>query len=202
MFTGIIETTGTILEIKAYGSNKTFVIASPISSELNVDQSVSHDGVCLTVEKRDERSHEVTLIKETLERSCLGAYKSGSLVNLERCIRLENRLDGHMVQGHVDVALKCNSKQDLDGSWTYHFELPAEYRTLIVHKGSICINGISLTVSELELNSFAVSIIPYTYEHTNLSEIEAGDYVNVEFDILGKYVQRHLLHQTDNVGIK
>jgi len=192
MFTGIIEDIGTITEIVIDGTNKTFIVESNISNELSVDQSVSHDGVCLTIEECDNKSHRVTLIKESLDRSVFGSYAVGDEVNLERCIRLSDRLDGHMVQGHIDASVRCLSKVDKDGSWVFKFELPQSFKSLIVMKGSICLHGISLTVSALHDDSFEVSIIPYTYDHTNLRNISTGDYIHVEFDILGKYVQRHL----------
>ena len=192
MFTGIIESRGKISNIAESGTNRTFTIQSSVSCKLKVDQSISHDGVCLTVERCDALSHDVTLIKETLDRTNLGACQIGHELNLERCVKLSDRLDGHMVQGHVDSILRCINIIDNKGSWDFHFKLPDTYESLVVMKGSICINGISLTISELEKNLVGVSIIPYTYTETNMSSIKIGDSINVEFDILGKYVQRAL----------
>ncbi len=192
MFTGIIETVGTIVDIWSQGGNKTFAIQSDISHDLHIDQSISHEGVCLTVEKVNDKLHEVTLIKETLDRSNLGCREIGDTINLERCIKLSDRLDGHMVQGHVDTTIHCIKKIDQQGSWDFHFSLSPSDMPLVVMKGSICINGISLTISSLDENSLGVSIIPFTLLHTTMSDVNVGDHVNVEFDILGKYVQRQL----------
>lgn len=192
MFTGIIEATGTIQDIRIAGTNKTFVISSLISGELKIDQSVAHEGVCLTVEACSANDHEVTMIHETLVKTNLGSKRVGDIVNLERCMQMNGRLDGHIVQGHVDQTTRCIEKKELDGSWLFRFELPDAHKALIVPQGSICINGISLTVSHLDASSFGVSIIPYTYEHTTISAVDVGLMVNVEFDILGKYVERHL----------
>lgn len=197
MFTGIIESQGTIKDIRQHGTNKTFVIHSPISKELKVDQSISHDGVCLTVEHCDQNAHEITMIKETLDCTNLGDKKIGDILNLERCLKISDRLDGHMVQGHVDTSVKCLKKIDQGGSWDFHFSLPQKYESLVVMKGSICINGISLTVSKLEPGVFGVSIIPYTFDETNMSQVNLNDMVNIEFDILGKYVQRQLDTRTN-----
>ena len=194
MFTGIIETVGIIKSVHSDGGNKTFDIESNISSELHIDQSVSHDGVCLTIEQQVNGSHTVTMIKETLDRTNFANRQVGDSVNLERCIKMSDRLDGHMVQGHVDTSVSCERIVDQDGSWDLHFNLPQNFRHLVVSKGSICINGISLTISALTENTFGVSIIPYTFENTNVSDLEPGSVVNVEFDILGKYVERQLVH--------
>lgn len=190
MFTGIIETTGKVKAIEANGSNKTFWISSPISLELKVDQSVSHNGVCLTVEEIREDSHRVTAISETLEKTNLGAWQNGDTVNLERCLLLNARLDGHMVQGHVDATAICTEIKMLDGSREYQFQFPAQFAGLLVEKGSISLNGISLTVFDVGNEHFRVAIIPYTYEHTNMSVLKEGNSVNLEFDIIGKYVLR------------
>lgn len=190
MFTGIIETTGKVKAIEANGSNKTFWISSPISPELKVDQSVSHNGVCLTVEEIREDSHRITAIAETLEKTNLGAWQNGDTINIERCLLLNARLDGHMVQGHVDTTAICTEIKMLAGSWEYQFQFPPQFAGLLVEKGSISLNGISLTVFDVGNEHFCVAIIPYTYEHTNMSMLKEGDSVNLEFDIIGKYVLR------------
>ncbi len=190
MFTGIIETTGIIDEITETGSNKTFWINSPVSKELKADQSVSHNGVCLTVEELNGNKHRVTAIRETLEKSNLNYWEKGDLVNLERCLVYNGRLDGHLVQGHVDSTGICTQVVTLNGSWVYQLQFPEEFGGLIVEKGSISLNGISLTVFEVTNNSFKVAIIPYTYEHTNMQHTKEGSVVNLEYDIIGKYVQR------------
>jgi riboflavin synthase len=190
MFTGIVETSGKVSSVDLTGTNKTFWISSPISSELKVDQSICHDGVCLTVEETSQYQHRVTAIQETLEKSTLGLWKTGDLVNLERCLTLNGRLDGHIVQGHVDTPAVLEQVADLSGSWEFTFVYPSEYRELVIEKGSICLNGISLTAFNVTESRFTVAIIPYTYQHTNVKNLIAGDYVNVEFDMLGKYVKR------------
>lgn len=190
MFTGIIETTGKVTAIEANGSNKTFWISSPISLELKVDQSVSHNGVCLTVEEIREGNHRVTAIAETLEKTNLGSWQNGDTVNIERCLLLNARLDGHMVQGHVDTTAVCTEIKTLAGSWEFKFQFPSQFASLLVEKGSISLNGISLTVFDVGQDHFRVAIIPYTYEHSNMSVLKQGDFVNLEFDIIGKYVLR------------
>jgi riboflavin synthase len=193
MFTGIIEATGTVAAVEQKGSNRTFWISSSISNELKVDQSVSHDGVCLTVEEIKPGSHRVTAIEETLLKSTLGSWQPGDEMNLERCLLLPSRLDGHLVQGHVDTTGICTSLIEKEGSWEYEFEFDPspEYMTLIVEKGSISLNGTSLTVFNIKQNRFTVAIIPYTYEHTSINNIKPGKKINLEFDILGKYVLRN-----------
>lgn len=190
MFTGIIETLGEVEAIKVDGSNVHFTIASVISRELKIDQSVSHNGVCLTVVALDENTHTVTAIAETLEKSNLGQLKVGDKVNLERCMQMNARLDGHIVQGHVDQTAACIKVNELDGSWEYRFKYNASLGNVTVEKGSICVNGISLTVVNSKTDEFSVFIIPYTHEHTNLHQVHVGDTVNLEFDIIGKYVAR------------
>jgi len=190
MFTGIIETLGSITNISAEGTNLHFTIQSAISKELKIDQSVAHNGVCLTVVALTEDTHTVTAIQETLEKSNMQFLKEGSKVNLERCMLMNGRLDGHIVQGHVDQTAICIKRKELDGSWEYRFQYDALNGNVTVEKGSVCINGISLTVVNSDANQFSVFIIPYTFEHTNLHEVEVGDMVNVEFDIIGKYVAR------------
>ncbi len=190
MFTGIIETVGKVSEIKSEGSNKHFRIASSISSELKIDQSISHNGVCLTVTKLGDGFHWVTAIKETLDISNLNDLGIGRDVNLERCMKADGRFDGHIVQGHVDTIAQVVSIKDENGSWIFTFEIKGE--GLIVEKGSVCINGTSLTCFNVNKNNFSVAIIPYTFEHTNFNQLAIGNYVNIEFDIIGKYIHQIL----------
>lgn len=192
MFTGIIEAFGTVKSVKQEGGNKHFVIESPISNQLKIDQSVSHDGVCLTVVKVDADSHTVTAIDETLQKSNLGKLKQDDRINLERCMIANGRFDGHIVQGHVDQTGIVKSVKEADGSWLFDFEYDAASGNVTVEKGSICVNGVSLTCFNSMDNGFTVAIIPYTYEHTNFKSLNAGDTVNLEFDIVGKYVKRLL----------
>lgn len=190
MFTGIIETLGEVKKISADGSNLHFTIQSAISTALKIDQSVAHNGVCLTVVSLDKDTHTVTAIQETLEKSNMLHLRVGNKVNLERCMQMNGRLDGHIVQGHVDQTAICVKRAELDGSWEYRFKYDASSGNVTVEKGSVCINGISLTVVGSEEDEFSVFIIPYTHEHTNLHEVNVGDTVNIEFDIIGKYVAR------------
>ncbi|MGV3546633.1 MAG: riboflavin synthase [Pedobacter sp.] len=190
MFTGIIETLGTVQNIQKEGDNIHFTIASNISNELKIDQSVAHNGVCLTVVKLNETSHTVTAIDETLQKTNLGHLTIGAKVNLERCMQMNARLDGHIVQGHVDQTATCILVNELDGSWEYRFKYDASKGNVTVEKGSACVNGISLTVVNSADDEFSVFIIPYTHEHTNLQDVKVGDTVNLEFDIIGKYVAR------------
>jgi riboflavin synthase len=192
MFTGIVEALGRVQEIKTDRSNVHFTIESPISGELKVDQSVSHDGVCLTVTDCGANWHRVTAVDETLRRSNLKGWQVGSILNLERCLPMGGRLDGHMVQGHVDAVVQCLSIQDLSGSWSLTFRYEPTPEHLLVDKGSVCLNGVSLTVVEPIADYFSVAIIPYTWEHTNFQHLGEGDAVNIEFDIIGKYIARHL----------
>lgn len=189
MFTGIIEKTAKVSHLEKEGSNLRIRIHSSLASELKVDQSVAHNGVCLTVVDIKPEEYEVVAIDETLEKTNLGSWKVGTLVNLERCMQINGRLDGHIVQGHVDQKGKVKSIQDEGGSWKFTFQLEMPSR-LIVEKGSICINGVSLTAFEVSDEVFSVAIIPYTYEHTSFHELKVGDEVNLEFDIIGKYVER------------
>lgn len=192
MFTGIVEEVGTVVEARADGTNRELIVRAAMTPELRVDQSVSHNGVCLTVvELLDAQHYRVTAVEETLHRSDLGALGPGDGVNLERSLRLGDRLDGHLVQGHVDAVVECRSVKDLDGSWNYAFTLPEE-KHLLVPKGSICLNGVSLTIAELGADTFGVAIIPYTHAHTTFRTLRASGRVNVEFDVLGKYVERML----------
>ena len=193
MFTGIVETQGIIKKITGKGTNKTFWIKSPISSKLAIDQSVSHDGVCLTVEEIKGNRHRVTAIAETLSKTNLGDWLEGSAVNLERCLKVNDRLDGHFVQGHVDTTASCIDKKEKDGSWEFRFQFSPGFAELIIEKGSIAINGISLTVFNVTNDFFDVAIIPYTYDNTNINAVNAGQKVNIEFDMLGKYINRKLL---------
>jgi len=190
MFTGIIESKGEIREVMQSGSNITYWISSSISSQLQVDQSVAHDGACLTVEEIKNDIHRVTSIEETLKKTNLAAWKKGTIVNLERSMILNGRLDGHIVQGHVDTTARCINKKELKGSWQFQFEIPKKFSHLVIEKGSICLNGISLTIFDVRKKSFQVAIIPYTYEHTNIHNVRVAELVNIEFDIIGKYISR------------
>lgn len=192
MFTGIIETIGQVEEIIVSGTNKIFWITSPLSHELKTDQSVSHNGVCLTVEEVKGNRHRVTAIAETLQKSNLEQWQTGNLVNIERCMIMNGRLDGHIVQGHVDTTATCISRKELDGSWEFRFTFPDEFAALVIEKGSISINGISLTIFNVTRTEFSVAIIPYTFEHTNVKTIQPTVKVNIEFDMMGKYVNRIL----------
>jgi riboflavin synthase len=190
MFTGIIETLGKVTDLRHEQGNLHITVGSSISSELKIDQSVAHNGVCLTVVALADGSHTATAIEETLNKTSLGQLQTGDPVNLERCMQMNARLDGHIVQGHVDQTAVCTDFKERDGSWEYTFEYDAAPGNVTVEKGSICVNGISLTVVNSKPNSFSVAIIPYTFEHTNLKTVREGSVVNLEFDIIGKYVAR------------
>ncbi|MFN4315881.1 MAG: riboflavin synthase [Chitinophagaceae bacterium] len=190
MFTGIIETTGRIHSVLTEGSNRLFWVESSLSGELKIDQSLSHQGVCLTIDALSPGMHQVTAIAETLEKTTLGSWKTGDLVNLERCLPANGRFDGHFVQGHVDARGECIGRMDRNGSWEFRFRFPVENAPLIIEKGSIAINGVSLTCFNVGRSEFTVAIIPYTFEHTQFSQIQPGDSVNLEFDLLGKYINR------------
>jgi riboflavin synthase len=193
MFTGIIESVGKIVKRENHQSNVVFHIESSLAPQLKIDQSVAHDGVCLTVTGIYGNIYTVTAIEETLRRTNLASWRPEKLINLERAMMAGARLDGHMVQGHVDTIATCTRVQSMEGSWIFTFELDSDdHNKLMVEKGSICLNGISLTLLVPEKNRFSVAIIPYTYEHTNIHQIQAGDTINVEFDILGKYIQKHI----------
>ncbi len=192
MFTGIVEEVGQVTDVRQVGSNHEIIVRAGMTAELRIDQSVSHNGVCLTVVELMGDSYRVTAVEETLQRSNLGALKPGNGVNLERSLRIGDRLDGHMVQGHVDTTTTCIAVEERDGSWWYTYALPEE-KHLLVAKGSICMNGVSLTIAELADATFSVAIIPYTYGHTTFRTLKAGDRVNVEFDVLGKYVERMMV---------
>ena len=193
MFTGIIESVGIIEEVVSEGTNKSFWVRSSVSDELKPDQSVAHDGVCLTVEEVRDGSHKVTAVEETLQKTTLQMLDTGHSFNIERCLSLAARLDGHMVQGHVDARGKCIERTEREGSWIYTFTFPLHYAPLIVEKGSVALNGISLTVFDVTTSSFRITVIPYTYAVTNIKNIGPGDFVNLEFDIIGKYVLRNQL---------
>ena len=195
MFTGIIETTAIIKEVISNGSNKSFWIESSLSSELKVDQSLSHNGACLTVEEVKNNKYKVTAIKETLNKTNIGDWKEGTIINLERCLTVNSRLDGHWVQGHVDTTAICKKRKVKAGSWIFKFELSKKFSSLIIEKGSLSINGISLTVFDVKKKSFKVAIIPFTYIHTNIQYVNKGDNVNIEFDLIGKYIVRKLLNK-------
>jgi riboflavin synthase len=190
MFTGIIETLGKVSNIIKYQSNIDFEITSNLANELKIDQSVAHNGVCLTVVNICESTYTVTAINETLQKTNLGQLQIGDAVNIERCMQINGRLDGHIVQGHVDATATCTGVQETDGSWLYTFEYTQHNEHITVEKGSICVNGISLTVVNSGQNRFSVAIIPYTYGHTNLQYVSVGCAVNLEFDIIGKYVAK------------
>ncbi|HMR57901.1 MAG TPA: riboflavin synthase [Cyclobacteriaceae bacterium] len=194
MFTGIIETVGKVKQIEPENSNVTFCIESEISNQLKVDQSVSHDGVCLTVIKVTGNMHWVTAINETLEKSNLRSWKAGTLVNLERCMVANGRFDGHIVQGHVDQIGIIKSVTDERGSWMFEVEYNANLGNVTIEKGSVAVNGVSLTCFNSREGSFTVAIIPYTFEHTGFGKLKTGDSVNLEFDVIGKYVKRLLKH--------
>ena len=190
MFTGIIEKIGIVTDIISSENNISFWIKSPISDELSIDQSVAHNGVCLTVEEIIEGKHRVTAIQETLNKTNLKQWKKNSFINLERCLAMNGRLDGHLVQGHIDSIAICLEIVEKQGSWEYTFEFDPKFASLIIEKGSITVNGISLTLFDITNQSFRVAIIPYTYEHTNMKHLTLGDEVNVEFDLIGKYINR------------
>jgi riboflavin synthase len=192
MFTGIVETQGIIRKVTEKGANRTFWIKSPISSKLKPDQSVAHDGVCLTVEEIKGGQHRVTAIAETLKKTTLEDWQKGAAINLERSLKMNDRLDGHFVQGHVDASAICIDKKEKVGSWEFSFQFLPEFASLIIEKGSISINGISLTIFNVTETTFDVAIIPYTFEHTNMNLVKPGQKVNIEFDMLGKYINRKL----------
>ena len=195
MFTGIIEGLGEVTKLQREKDNLHITVRSSLSSELKIDQSLSHNGVCLTVVALGEDTHTITAIDETLEKSNLGELQIGSRVNLERATKIGSRLDGHIVQGHVDQRGTCTKVEELEGSWMYTFEYDPGFDNITIEKGSITVNGVSLTVVGSKENSFSVAIIPYTYENTNFKQIRVGNTVNLEFDVIGKYVARLLQNQ-------
>lgn len=188
MFTGIVEGLAHVTEIELDGTNMSLWFSGPFIDELKIDQSVAHNGVCLTIDQLKDGAYRVTAIKETIEKTNLSNLVVGSKVNVERCMKADGRFDGHVVQGHVDGTASLTSITEENGSWLFSFELPKQHDGLIVEKGSICLNGTSLTVFNVKKNSFSVAIIPYTYEFTNFHSLSVGESINVEFDILGKYV--------------
>jgi len=192
MFTGIIEQIAEVVKVESEGSNVHISLKSTITSELKIDQSVAHNGVCLTVVRINGDEYVVTAIKETLDKSNIGLLVVGSKVNIERCLKIGDRLDGHMVQGHVDQTAKCVAVKKENGSYVYTFK-HKESDNMTVEKGSVCVNGISLTVVNSKDTSFSVAIIPYTHEHTNFHELKEGTVVNIEFDILGKYIAKQFM---------
>ena len=192
MFTGIIETLGIVETLRESDGNLHITVTSSISSELKIDQSVAHNGVCLTVVALNGNTHTVTAIEETLSKTNLKELHTGSLINLERCMQMNGRLDGHIVQGHVDQTAECIDLKEHGGSWEYTFKYDLSPGNITVEKGSVCVNGISLTVVNSSDDKFSVAVIPYTYEHTNLQQVKPGQLVNLEFDIIGKYVARLL----------
>lgn len=196
MFTGIIESLGTVLSVESEGTNVHLKISAPISEELKVDQSVSHNGVCLTVTQVEDGAHWVTAVAETLQKSALGQLRAGDEVNLERCMVMNGRFDGHVVQGHVDTTAVVHTIGDMDGSWLFRFRL-SQATPLLVEKGSVCVNGVSLTCFDIENQYFSVAIIPYTYNHTNFKLLKTNSIVNIEFDIIGKYIQQLYKHRPE-----
>lgn len=192
MFTGIIEAMGQVQAIQEEGTNKHFTLSAPFTQELQIDQSVAHNGICLTVVNIEGDNYTVTAIDETLQKTNLNSVQVGDKMNLERCMSANGRFDGHIVQGHVDQVAVCESVEDQNGSWVFTFRYDSSLGNVTVEKGSVTVNGISLTVVNSQEDRFSVAIIPYTYEHTNLHQVKPGTTVNLEFDIIGKYVARLL----------
>jgi riboflavin synthase len=190
MFTGIIEQLGVIKSIEKSASNTVFIISSALTKELKVDQSIAHNGVCLTIESIQENDYQVTAVAETLAKTNIGNWQHGNTINLERAMQFNGRMDGHLVQGHVDTIAICLEAKDLNGSWLYRFNFPENFAPLMIEKGSVAINGTSLTAFDVTSNQFSVAIIPYTYNHTSINQLKVGDSVNIEFDMIGKYVSR------------
>jgi len=192
MFSGIVEKTVRVIKIQKDQTNKIFTLENPYSNDIYIDQSISHNGVCLTVTEHDTRKYNVAAIKETLDVSNLDDIKEGDLVNLERCVQANTRMDGHMVQGHVDSIAIVKDIKDINGSWEVTIEIPEDKKHLVIHKGSIAINGISLTIMSINENLVKVAIIPYTYEHTNVKNWKINQSLNIEFDVIGKYVMAYM----------
>ena len=190
MFTGIIEATGKIMDAVISGQIRTFWISSPISRDLRPDQSVAHDGVCLTIEEVREGMHRVSAIEETLKKTNISSWGKGREVNLERSVVMNGRIEGHLIQGHVDAMALCLERQAEGGTWEFRFEIPKKFSHLVIEKGSVALNGISLTSFDVRKKTFRVAIIPYTVAHTNIYSLQAGDSVNIEFDLIGKYFAR------------
>jgi riboflavin synthase len=192
MFTGIIETIGEIKTITEQGTNKSFWIESPLASQFKVDQSIAHNGVCLTVEALEDNLYKVTAVQETLDKTALHHWQPGTAINLERSLQLSSRLDGHFVQGHVDTTGNCEHIENKEGSYELTFSFPHAYAELLIEKGSICVNGISLTAFRVTDTTFTVAVIPYTWQHTNLQFLKEKEAVNLEFDLIGKYISRKI----------
>jgi len=192
MFSGIVEAIGIVKKIEKTGTSLDITITSTFSAETYIDQSIAHNGVCLTVTRQDEETYMVTAIKETLGKTNLATWIEGDIVNLERSLFANARIDGHFVQGHVDTTVTCTDIVQVDGSWYFHFSISPEWQKYIVKKGSICINGVSLTIVDIDREQFSVAIIPYTYEHTNFKAMKIGHVINIEFDVLGKYIIKYL----------
>lgn len=190
MFTGIIETLGTVKQLTTVKDNLDITIESTITNQLKIDQSVAHNGVCLTVVEINDDQYKVTAIKETLDKTNIGDLQINDIVNIERAMKLGDRLDGHIVQGHVDQTAICTEATETNGSWLHTFEYDPKLNNITIEKGSITVNGVSLTVVNSQKNSFSVAIIPYTYEHTNFKQFKIGTKINLEFDVIGKYVKR------------
>ncbi|MEM5540920.1 riboflavin synthase [Olleya sp. AS48] len=190
MFTGIIETLGTVKQLTTVKDNLDITIESTITNQLKIDQSVAHNGVCLTVVEINDDQYKVTAIKETLDKTNIGDLQINDIVNIERAMKLGDRLDGHIVQGHVDQTALCIEAKETNGSWLYTFKYDPELNNITIEKGSITVNGVSLTVVNSQKNSFSVAIIPYTYEHTNFKQFKIGTKINLEFDVIGKYIKR------------
>ncbi len=196
MFTGIIETLGTIKDLRNENANLHITVSSTITNELKIDQSVAHNGVCLTVVGIEEDCYTVTAIKETIDKTNLGNWEIGGLINVERAMKLGDRLDGHIVQGHVDQTGICTKVEEANGSWYYTFEYESNLNNITIEKGSITVNGVSLTVVNSKNDAFSVAIIPYTYEHTNFKTFKVGTKINLEFDVIGKYITKlHLMQK-------
>ena len=190
MFTGIIEQLGVIKSIEKSATNTVFIISSLLAKELKVDQSIAHNGVCLTIEAINENNYQVTAVAETLAKTNAGNWRIDDIINLERAMQFNGRMDGHLVQGHVDTVATCIAVDDMNGSWMYRFQFPENFASLMIEKGSVAINGTSLTAFDVSSNQFSVAIIPYTYTHTSINQLKVGDSVNIEFDMIGKYVAR------------
>lgn len=199
MFTGIIECLGLIVAVDKVGGNTVFKVSTPLSHELKVDQSIAHNGVCLTIEAIHEEIYQVTAIEETLSKTNAGNWQVGDVVNLERAMQFNGRMDGHLVQGHVDAVATCIDVKVMDGSWQYSFQFPEKFASLMIEKGSVSLNGTSLTVFDVSTNQFSVAIIPYTYHHTNIHNLQIGQTVNIEFDMMGKYVARYAQLNNPNI---
>jgi riboflavin synthase len=192
MFSGIIKDTGTISGVAYKGTNISFIIKSGMAHQLHIDQSVAHNGVCLTVEEIQDDTYKVTAVKETLLKTNLGLLKEDNTVNLEQSITMQTLLDGHIVQGHIDTTARCVNIEEQGGSWLFTFQYPVQFRDLIIEKGSVAVNGVSLTAFNCIHDMFSVAIIPYTFSHTNFCTLQEGDPVNIEFDLVGKYINRRM----------